>query len=157
MIAKLPAQSEARGAMELLGGYRRELAFYRHVAGRAPMADAAASTPRAWSTDTADFVLVLEDLRDWDNADHLAGLSMDRARLCIAAARRAARVVGEPANTAALEAFPSIDTPIARDLLVPAFAPGWQIYREQTRHGSVGGRALRRAVRRARRSRHCRR
>ena len=27
LIAKLPAQSEARGAMELLGGYRRELAF----------------------------------------------------------------------------------------------------------------------------------
>src|ERR1700754_3930196 len=37
MIAKLPAQSEARGAMELLGGYRRELAFYRDVAGRAPI------------------------------------------------------------------------------------------------------------------------
>ena len=41
LIAKLPALSEARGAMELLGGYRRELAFYREVAGRAPMA-----TPR---------------------------------------------------------------------------------------------------------------
>src|SRR5262245_55156413 len=37
VIAKLPAESEARGAMELLGGYRRELAFYREIAGRAPL------------------------------------------------------------------------------------------------------------------------
>jgi hypothetical protein len=37
VIVKLPAQSEARGAMELLGGYQRELSFYRHVAGRAPI------------------------------------------------------------------------------------------------------------------------
>ncbi len=38
LIAKLPAESEARGAMEMLGGYRRELAFYRNVAGHAPIA-----------------------------------------------------------------------------------------------------------------------
>src|SRR5882757_6728931 len=44
LIAKLPAQSEARGAMELLGGYWRELAFYQNVAGRAPMA-----TPRVYA------------------------------------------------------------------------------------------------------------
>src|SRR6476646_10538007 len=82
VIVKLPAQSEARGAMELLGGYQRELSFYRHVAGRAPI-----QTPHVYVArmvkGSADFVLVLEDLRDWDNADHLAGLSLDRARLCI--------------------------------------------------------------------------
>ena len=68
--------------MEMLGGYQRELAFYRHVAGRAPI-----QTPHVYAArmveGSADFVLVLEDLRDWDNADHLAGLSLDRARLCI--------------------------------------------------------------------------
>src|SRR5258707_8294205 len=83
LIAKLAAQSEARGAMELLGGYRRELAFYRDVAGRAPMA-----TPHVYAArmaeDSVDFVLLLEDLADWDNADHLAGLPMERARTCIA-------------------------------------------------------------------------
>ncbi len=82
VIVKLPAQSEARGAMELLGGYQRELSFYRLVAGAAPM-----QTPRVYAArmmdGSADFVLVLEDLCDWDNADHLAGLSLDRARLCI--------------------------------------------------------------------------
>jgi thiamine kinase-like enzyme len=31
-----------------------------------------------------------------------------------------------------VEEFPSIDTPIARDLLIPAFAPGWQIYLDKS-------------------------
>lgn len=125
LVAKLPALSEARGAMELLGGYRRELAFYQDIAGRVPM-----GTPRVYAArmveGTADFVLLLEDLVAWDNADHLAGLSMDRARTCIRGL--AGLHTWSTANPAALEAFPSIDTPIARDLLVPAFAPGWQVY-----------------------------
>ncbi len=129
LIAKLPAVSEARGAMELLGGYRRELAFYQGVAGHAPM-----ETPRVYCArmvdGTADFVLLLEDLADWENADHLAGLSMDRARICIEAL--AGLHAWSTANTSVLEGFPSIDTPIARDLLVPAFAPGWQVYLDKT-------------------------
>ena len=38
----------------------------------------------------------------------------------------------DAANTAALQQFPSLDTPIARDLLHPAFGPGWQIYRDNS-------------------------
>lgn len=125
LIAKLPAVSEARGAMELLGGYRRELAFYQDIAGHAPL-----ETPRVYAArmvdGSADFVLLLEDLVAWDNADHLAGLTMGRARTCIQAL--AGLHAWSTANPAALQAFPSMDTPIARDLLVPAFAPGWQLY-----------------------------
>jgi len=131
VIVKLPAESEARGAMELLGGYQRELSFYRQVAGRAPM-----QTPRVYAArmldDSADFVLVLEDLCEWDNADHLAGLSMERARLCIEQLAGLHAWSTDLSNAAVLEAFPSIDTPIARDLLVPAFGPGWQIYRDKS-------------------------
>jgi len=131
LIAKLPAESEARGAMEMLGGYRRELAFYRDVAGRAPI-----QTPRVYTArmvdGTADFVLLLEDLRHWENADHLAGLSMRRARLCIDALAGLHAWSTRTANASALEAFPSIDTPVARDLLVPSFDAGWQIYRAQS-------------------------
>ena len=129
LIAKLPALSEARGAMELLGGYRRELAFYQNVAGHAPMA-----TPRAYAArmaeDSVDFILLLEDLQAWDNGDHLAGLAMSRARLCIEALAGLHAWSSDPANAPALESFPSIDTAIARDLLLPAFAPGWQVYLE---------------------------
>jgi aminoglycoside phosphotransferase (APT) family kinase protein len=129
LIAKLPAQSEARGAMDLLGGYRRELAFYQDVAGRAPMA-----TPRVYAArmaeDSVDFVLLLEDLQAWENADHLAGLSMNRARLCIEQLAGLHAWSSDSANVPALEPFPSVDTPIARDLLLPAFTPGWQVYRD---------------------------
>jgi hypothetical protein len=131
VIVKLPAQSEARWAMDMLGGYRRELAFYRYVAGRAPI-----STPHVYAAGmvegSADFVLVLEDLRDWDNADHLAGLSMHRARLCMEqlAGMHAWSVTA--ADAAALNAFPSIDTPITRDILHPAFALGWRVYRDKS-------------------------
>lgn len=128
LIVKLPAESEARGAMELLGGYRRELAFYRDVAGHAPM-----ETPRVYSARIADsgvdFVLLLEDLADWDNADHLAGLTMRRARTCI---RQLAGLHAWSCRGGTLEQFPSIDTPIARDLLLPAFGPGWDVYLAHT-------------------------
>ena len=131
LIAKLPAESEARGAMEMLGGYRRELAFYRDVAGRAPM-----QTPHVYVAGmidgTADFILLLEDLQHWDNADHLAGLSVDRARICVDALAGLHAWSTDTANAAVLEDFPSIDTPIARDLLVPAFGPGWQIYLDKS-------------------------
>jgi hypothetical protein len=131
VIVTLPAVSEARGAMELLGGYRRELAFYQHVAGRGPM-----ETPDVYAArmvdGTADFVLVLEDLQSWDNADHLAGLSMERARVCIDALAGLHAWSAVSANSDALKHFPSIDTPIARDLLVPAFGPGWQVYLENS-------------------------
>jgi aminoglycoside phosphotransferase (APT) family kinase protein len=131
LIAKLPAQSEARGAMELLGGYRRELAFYQLVAGRSPM-----QTPHVYTArivnGTADFVLLMEDLAHWDNADHLAGLSMDRVRTCIDALAGLHAWSIRDADVHVLQQFPSVDTSMARDLLVPAFRPGWDIYVEKS-------------------------
>ncbi len=131
VIVKLPAQSEARWAMDMLDGYRRELSFYRHVAPSAPIA-----TPRVYAAgmidDSADFVLVLEDLLDWDNADHLAGLSLQRARLCIEqlAGMHAWSVTA--ADAKALEVFPSLDSPTARQILLPAFQTGWRVYRDRS-------------------------
>ncbi|WNG83850.1 phosphotransferase [Mycobacterium sp. ITM-2016-00316] len=129
VIVKLPADSEARGGMELLGGYRRELAFYRHIAPAAPIATPGCHIARI---DGDTFVLVLEDLCDWDNADHLAGLSIERAELCIGAlADLHAWSVRNP-HADGLQDFPNIDNPLTRDLFLPAFTPGWQLYMEKT-------------------------
>ncbi|MGV0837301.1 phosphotransferase [Mycolicibacterium thermoresistibile] len=131
VVVKLPADSDSRAAMELIGGYQRELTFYQQVADRAPLA-----TPQVYhahiDTDSADFVLVLEDLGGWENADQLAGLSLDRTRLCL---QQLAGLHGwstVATNTEAVAAFPSLDTEMARQLFLPAFAPGWQVYREHT-------------------------
>lgn len=131
VIAKLPAENEARGAMDLLGGYRRELAFYRDVAGRAPMDTPDVYTARL-ADDGIDFVLLLQDLGDWDNADHLSGLSMERVRTCIGSLAGLHAWSGDAANAAAVEQFPSIDTPTVRDLMIPAFGFGWQLYRDRS-------------------------
>ena len=128
VIVKLPAQSEAGLAMKMLGGYAREVAFYRQIAGRAPL-----GTPRVYAArmaeNAADFVLVLEDLQGWENADHLAGLSLDRARCSIAQLAGLHAWSNEPAQAELLESFPSIDMPMTRDLLPAAFEPAWRIYR----------------------------
>lgn len=130
VIAKLPADSEARGAMDMLGGYRRELTFYSQVAGRGM------DTPQVYlaiiDDNGVDFVLLLEDLGSWDNADHLAGLSLDRAELAIDALAGLHSWSVQPSNSTVLQLFPAMDMPIVRDLLVNVFAPGWEIYREHT-------------------------
>lgn len=129
LIVKLPADSLARGGMEMLGGYQRELYFYRHVAPGSPIA-----TPHCYVARMSgpDFVLVLEDLRDWENADHLAGLSLPRAQLCIEQLA-GLHTWSSGIDDAVLQEFPSIDSSLTRDLFLPAFAPGWQLYRERTR------------------------
>lgn len=129
VIVKLPADSDARGGMELLGGYRRELAFYGHIAAAAPISTPACRVARI-AGDT--FVLVLEDLRAWDNADHLAGLSIDRTRLCIGALADLHAWSQHHPHADGLDAFPNIDNPLTRDLFLPAFTPGWQLYLEKT-------------------------
>ena len=132
VVAKLPTTTVVRASMDVLGGYARELTFYGQVAGRAPL-----RTPRAhvarMAADSTDFVLVLEDLRAWDNADHFAGLALDRARVCIAQLAGLHAWSTDPANAASIEAFPSLDTPIARQLFPPLFAEGFQVYREHAR------------------------
>jgi Ecdysteroid kinase-like family len=131
VIVKLPAESEAGQAMVMMGGYAREVAFYRRVAGHAPI-----GTPHVYAArmaeNNADFVLVLEDLRDWDNADHLAGLSLDRARSCMAQLAGLHAWSIDPANADVLEEFPSLDMPVTRDLLPAAFAPAWEVYCDKT-------------------------
>lgn len=129
VIVKLPADSEARGGMELLGGYRRELAFYRHIAPHAPISTAHCHIAQI---DGDTFILVLEDLRDWDNADHLAGLSLERTPLCIHALADMHAWSVQNSDIAALQEFPEIDNPLTRDLFLPAFTPGWQMYLDKT-------------------------
>ncbi|OLP03882.1 aminoglycoside phosphotransferase [Mycolicibacterium porcinum] len=128
LIVKLPADSLARGGMEMLGGYQRELCFYRQVAPDAPIA-----TPHCYVARMSgpDFVLVLEDLRDWENADHLAGLTLPRAQLGIHQLA-GLHTWSAGVDDVVLQEFPSIDSSMTRDLFLPAFAPGWQNYREHS-------------------------
>lgn len=131
VIVKLPADSEARGAMEMMGGYAKEVTFYQHVADRAPI-----GTPHCYAArmaaDSSDFVLVLEDLQDWYNADHLAGLSVDRARTAIAALAGLHGWSANHANAAAVEVFAGLDTQMTREVLPSVYSAGWQVYLDKS-------------------------
>jgi len=131
VIVKLPGTPEARGAMEMLGGYRREVEFYRRVAGRAPMGTPHVHVARMVDG-TTDFVLVMEDLQGWENADHLAGLSMDRALIAIGELAALHGWSMNPANAIPPGAFPGVDTPTVRDVFFPVFGLAWPIYLEHT-------------------------
>jgi hypothetical protein len=130
LIAKLPTTTSVRQAMDLVGGYAREIAFYSSVAGRAPL-----STPRVYAAeiapDSSDFVLLLEDLGDWDNASHYDGLELDRARRCIA--ELAALHTWSVENPDRLGAFPPLDGPVTRQVFPMLFPDGWAVYREVAR------------------------
>ncbi|WP_179469758.1 phosphotransferase [Mycolicibacterium vinylchloridicum] len=131
VVAKLPAKPEVRAAISVLGGYERELLFYQRFANSVPI-----STPRVYAADIAcssdDFVLILEDLESWESGDHLVGLTIDRARLCLEELAALHAWSRQPANAGVPMLFPSIDGPVARDLFVPMFASGWQVYRERS-------------------------
>lgn len=131
VIIKLPAESDAGGAMRMLGGYQREVDFYRYVAAPSPL-----GTPHVYAARMAGtygyFVLVLEDLLGWDNIDHLAGVSVERARICMEQLAGLHAWSIEPGQARLLEEFPSLDSPLTRDLLPAAFKPAWQIYRDKT-------------------------
>jgi hypothetical protein len=105
VIAKLPAQSEARGAMDMMGGYARELAFYQRVAGRAPL-----GTPRVYAakmaTDSTDFVLVLEDLGTGTTRIISPACRWSGVRLGIAQLAGVARMVDGPVQRRCAERVP---------------------------------------------------
>ena len=81
---------------------------------------------------TTDFVLVMEDLQGWENADHLAGLSMDRARIAVGELAALHAWSMDPANPIPAGAFPGVDTPTVRDVFFPVFGLAWPIYLEHT-------------------------
>lgn len=130
VVAKLPTTTAVREAIDMIGGYARELAFYGQVAANAPL-----RTPHAhvaqMAAGSTDFVLLLEDLGGWENGDHYAGLPLDRARACIA--ELAGLHAWSTQNGAIADAFPSLDTPIARQVFPALFTEGWRVYREHAR------------------------
>jgi thiamine kinase-like enzyme len=129
VIVKVPANSEARGAMEMMGGYSREVAFYQQVAGHAPI-----GVPHVYyarmSDDSSNFALVLEDLQTWENADYVTGITVERARSCMAHLAGLHAWSAEAANSDVVARFPSVGAQVMRELLPSAFGIGWQTYVE---------------------------
>jgi Ecdysteroid kinase-like family len=86
VVLKMPAASDANRATAVaFHCYERETIFYRDIAGRT-----SARMPTIYHADIdgeEDFVLVMEDLREYHIGDQVAGCTVEQARLgmpCIA-------------------------------------------------------------------------
>ena len=83
LVGKFAApEPDSRNTGVLLGNYRREVNFYRHIAPTALV-----SIPRCYFTafdeETHDFALLMEDLAPAEPGDQLAGCTVDQARLAV--------------------------------------------------------------------------
>jgi hypothetical protein len=82
VVVKLPVEGEMRAMIDGIGGYGREVVFYREIAAHLPV-----RTPRAYAAvqaaDSTDFVLVIEDLTDCEPVDQVAGLTLAQAEAAV--------------------------------------------------------------------------
>ena len=78
LVLKMPAPNEAnRAVADVFDLYRREVLFYRDVAPRS-----SAYTPRVFHADIEgnDFVLLMEDLSEYQLGDQVVGCTLQQAR-----------------------------------------------------------------------------
>jgi hypothetical protein len=128
VIVKLGIEGPIRTFIDGLKVYQREAAFYAEVAPRCPL-----RTPRAYvarlTSESTDFVLVLEDLYPLASGDQLAGLSLHEAGLAVdELARFHAWSWGTPLLEELADTFPPIDSPAGRAMQeqwAQFFALGW--------------------------------
>jgi hypothetical protein len=133
VIVKLPTTSPYRALAEALGVYQCEVAFYRDVAGKAPV-----RTPRCYlaaqADDTIDFILILEDLGHMQACDHIEGLSLERTeRILTEAARLHAWALTDGRALSENDAFLSMTDPALHGFFTAPFAACWDTYRANAR------------------------
>ena len=80
VAVKLPTENKQNCAVAItFDNYRREIEFYQHVADSSPM-----RIPKAYlaaSSSPDQFVLVMEDLSDWEAGDQSVGCSLEQAEV----------------------------------------------------------------------------
>jgi len=125
VIAKFAVVAEENRALAMiLGHYRREVGFYRELAGEASLPVPACYHAR-FDPETHDFVLLLEDLADLELGDQLLGCSRDDAvRSATCVARMHARW-WEDERLDTIEWLPSLDDEVHVVGVPPAFDAGW--------------------------------
>lgn len=113
--------------------YEREVTFYNEVAPAAPV-----STPRAYfaafDQHTSEFIIVMEDLAQLENADHLEGLSIGRVHPVLDELARF-HAWGWNLEPAAANnpAFLDLDDPRMAGLFSLGTAAGWSLFLQHGR------------------------
>ena len=130
VVVKLPTTQESGREVALdNGAYLRELRFYREIAPQSPI-----RVPACYFTSldpaAEDYLLVMEDARDWRAGDQVAGLSLDQAEAALRAIARFHARWWDLAEPAELDWVPREVSHSFR-----LFAQSWPGFRD--RHGDL--------------------
>ena len=137
-ILKLPVTGEIREFIDGVGAYAREVTFYRELAADVPLR---VPTPYVaeMSTETTDFVLLLEDLSDLDPVDQITGLPLEQAGAALDdLARFHAWSWGDERLDRLAGSFPPLDGPVGRgasEMFVKFYSAAWPGARQALGNG----------------------
>lgn len=132
-VAKLPTTTPYRQLADATGAYAREVQFYDAVGPEAPLRTAKVYAAMH-DAETDDFVLLLEDLGHLEAADHLVGLTFERAAKVIDdLAKFHAWAWGLGHASTRHDAFAPIDGPVTVGLYTMGIANGWSVYAANSR------------------------
>lgn len=127
-ILKLPVTGDIREFIDGVGAYTREVTFYQQLAAEVPI-----RVPHCYvaeiSSESTDFVLLLEDLCYLEPADQLVGLNLAQAEALVDdLARLHAWSWGHSRLLTLAEKFPPLDGPIGRgaaDVFARFYTAAW--------------------------------
>ncbi len=130
LVAKFPSPSQANRAVAgSYDMYGREVAFYRNIASQIPV-----RTPVCYHAEfdqaTQDFVLLIEDLRDFDVGDQVAGCSVEQARTVVSAIAALHASTWQPRDRFSLI---SHNNPAQCNGMIAGFEMGWPVVLERFR------------------------
>lgn len=128
IIAKFPSPvPENRAVAETYGMYEREVGFYRDIAARLEV-----RTPDCFfighDPTTQDFILLLEDMQDFQIGDQVTGCSLEEARAVVDAI---AELHSLTWGATGLEMLISHNSAQQRDGMIGGFQLGWPVVMEQ--------------------------
>lgn len=121
LVAKFPSPSEAnRAVAHTYDMYGREIGFYRTIANQVSI-----RTPKCYFADfddsTQNFVLLMEDLRDFEIGDQVKGCSLENACQIISSTARLHASAWQPDHLNLV----SHNNPAQRDGMIAGFNMGW--------------------------------
>jgi hypothetical protein len=123
LIYKRPADNDAnRAVANTFDLYRREVVYYRDVAGRS-----SARTPIVWYADIDgdDFALVLEDLSAYRLGDQLVGCTVDQARAGMSWLAQQHAAFWDRVDDPSLDFLPIVHPSYSSEGLMQGCAFGW--------------------------------
>ena len=127
LIAKFPTKTEGnRAVANMYDMYAREYRFYTQIAPNVPL-----RSPHCYHAElnpkNSDFILLLEDLQEFELGDQVKGCSLDQAHQVIESIASLHRNTWKPDHITNIKQH---DMPYQREGMIGGFKAGWPVVKE---------------------------